>query len=106
MTLHASKGLEFPCVFITGCEDGLLPYGLFETSRADPTEERRLLYVGMTRAQTLLYMTWAQSRFLNNRPYNLSKSPFLEAIEQELVESSQTQLKKSQKKQDNQLKLF
>ena len=49
MTLHKAKGLEFPTVFIAGVEDGTLPL-----SRSDPREERRLLYVGMTRAEDLL----------------------------------------------------
>ena len=50
MTLHSAKGLEFKCVFIVGCENGLIPYSIFETQKADINEEKRLLYVGMTRA--------------------------------------------------------
>jgi uncharacterized protein (TIGR00375 family) len=62
-TLHAAKGLEFPVVFIAGCEDLLLPCRV-EEQAFDLDEERRLFYVGMTRACRLLYLTWARSRFL------------------------------------------
>ena len=71
MTLHAAKGLEFPVVFIVGMEDGLFP-----SSRSDDEasleEERRLAYVGMTRAMKKLFMTYAASRFsFGNRSYNM-----------------------------------
>ena len=63
MTLHASKGLEFPVVFLVGCEETLLPYQR-EGQLFDLEEERRLLYVGMTRAQEKLILTHAKRRFL------------------------------------------
>jgi DNA helicase-2/ATP-dependent DNA helicase PcrA len=106
MTLHASKGLEFGCVFIVGCEDGLLPYSLFADRAGDPDEERRLLYVGMTRAQHYLYLSWAQSRLLYGKKRQLPKSPFLDIIERELVEQSQSNYQKRRKKQDGQMMLF
>ena len=62
MTLHAAKGLEFPVVFMVGLEEGLFPSSRAE-QEADLEEERRLAYVGMTRAMQDLFMTWAQSRF-------------------------------------------
>jgi superfamily I DNA/RNA helicase len=68
LTLHASKGLEFPVVFIVGCEDGLLPMRLPDT---DEDEERRLFFVGMTRAQSSLYLSGSRRR---------DPSPFLRGI--------------------------
>ena len=62
MTLHAAKGLEFPVVFVVGLEDGLFPSSRAEDDAAIE-EERRLAYVGMTRAMQDLFLTWAQSRF-------------------------------------------
>jgi DNA helicase-2/ATP-dependent DNA helicase PcrA len=86
LTLHASKGLEFQVVFITGCEEGLIPYRLFENTRTDLEEERRLFYVGMTRARRFLYLSTAKKRYLFGREYNLTKSPFLKDIKRELKE--------------------
>lgn len=106
MTLHASKGLEFNCVFITGCEENLLPYSMFENQRTDPEEERRLLYVGMTRAKHYLFLTNAQRRFLMGREYIQKKSHFLDQIEDELVETEVMQTKQKAKKDQDQLKLF
>ncbi|MGA1844725.1 MAG: UvrD-helicase domain-containing protein [bacterium] len=61
MTLHAAKGLEFPVVFVCGCEEGLLPYR-HRTRPAPLDEERRLFYVGMTRAKDRLYLSWCAHR--------------------------------------------
>jgi DNA helicase-2/ATP-dependent DNA helicase PcrA len=93
MTLHAAKGLEFDAVFVAGCEEELLPHSraLSETRGGDPDagleEERRLLYVGMTRARKRLFLSWARERmqfgsFTIRRP-----SRFLEEIPRALVES-------------------
>ena len=106
MTLHAAKGLEFECVFIAGCENGLIPYSLFENQISDIDEERRLLYVGMTRAKKYLYLTHARRRFILGKNYELEQSSFLEKIENELIEISKNEYKKKIKKDDAQLDLF
>ena len=90
MTLHAAKGLEFACVFIAGCEQGLLPYSLFEAAAADPEEERRLFYVGMTRARRYLFLSYATRRRLFGREYRLARSCFLDPIEEGLLELQST----------------
>ncbi len=105
MTLHAAKGLEFNCVFIVGCEEGLLPYTLLKSDTVDRQEERRLLYVGMTRAKRYLFLSHAQKRFLFGQTYRLPRSPFLDAIEQELIEL-QKRRPRPKKKDDGQLSLF
>lgn len=79
MTLHAAKGLEFPVVFIVGCEEGLLPY-LREGKMTDVAEERRLFYVGMTRARRRLILTYARSRFLFGQQLRPQPSRFLDDI--------------------------
>ncbi|WP_321532520.1 UvrD-helicase domain-containing protein [uncultured Desulfuromonas sp.] len=94
MTLHASKGLEFDAVFIPGCEQGLLPYGLFESQTSDVDEEQRLLYVGMTRAKKKLFLSHADRRFLLGKEYQLARSPFLDRIERELLEQVRHEAKK------------
>ncbi|WP_371417099.1 ATP-dependent helicase [Granulicella sp. S156] len=88
MTLHAAKGLEFPLVFLTGMEEGLFPHS---RTLVDPTqmeEERRLCYVGMTRAMDTLVMTRARyrRRYGNDSPESSMPSRFLEEVPSKLVE--------------------
>ena len=72
MTLHAAKGLEFPVVFIVGMEEGLFPGGRAAEKEEEMEEERRLAYVGMTRAMKKLYLTYAASRYsYGSRNYNM-----------------------------------
>jgi len=85
MTLHAAKGLEFPAVFISGCEDRLLPHIRREEERADIEEERRLLFVGMTRAKQHLALTHARFRRIRGRPERRMPSRFLEEIPREVA---------------------
>ncbi|AMD46644.1 UvrD-helicase domain-containing protein [Bordetella holmesii] len=82
MTVHAAKGLEFDAVFISGLEDGLFPH---ENSILEPAgleEERRLMYVAITRARERLYLTLAQSRMLNGQTRYAMRSRFLDEIPQ------------------------
>ena len=81
MTLHAAKGLEFPVVFLVGLEEGLLPHvRSMDESVEDVEEERRLAYVGMTRAMQELFLTYANSRFMfGGRSYNFP-SRFLQDL--------------------------
>jgi DNA helicase-2/ATP-dependent DNA helicase PcrA len=87
MTLHSAKGLEFPVVFLIGAEEGVFPSSRAMNEPDDMEEERRLAYVGITRARTRLFVTHAWSRSLfGNTQYN-PPSRFLEEIPIELVES-------------------
>lgn len=106
MTLHAAKGLEFKCVFIVGCEDGLLPYSLFNRQKSDLEEERRLFYVGMTRAKRFLILSHAKKRFIFGKEFHLERSPYLLNIEKELIELSKSKYKKRETKKDLQRTLF
>jgi DNA helicase-2/ATP-dependent DNA helicase PcrA len=79
MTLHAAKGLEFPVVFIVGLEEGLFPSSRAGESEEDLEEERRLAYVGMTRAMKDLFLTFASSRYaFGGRNYNAPSQFLLE----------------------------
>ncbi len=82
MTLHAAKGLEFPVVFICGVEDGLIPFG---ERGADLAEERRLFYVGMTRAEEELVLLRAHSRRRYGERVQCALSPFVEEIPAQLL---------------------
>jgi superfamily I DNA/RNA helicase len=109
MTLHAAKGLEFACVFIAGCEQGLLPYSLFRQHPLDSEEERRLFYVGMTRAKRYLFLSFAKQRRVFGKEYHLARSPFLDPIEEELLELQKSQARRSASsapKAQKQLDLF
>jgi len=85
MTLHSAKGLEFPIVFMVGLEEGLLPYYLRLENPEELQEERRLCYVGMTRAQERLYMTGAITRHLFGMGQRRIPSRFLRDIPQEII---------------------
>jgi superfamily I DNA/RNA helicase len=87
LTMHAAKGLEFPVVFVVGLEDGIVPLSWGDApERTD--EERRLLYVAMTRAKERLVMTRAAARLWRGAPRSLPPSPFLRAIGSDLVMQS------------------
>ncbi len=87
MTLHSAKGLEFPVVFVTGLEDGLLPHFNSET-KEEMEEERRLLYVGMTRAEKRLLLSTCLRRRVAGRYQDQDESPFLEEIPEHLVKAN------------------
>jgi DNA helicase-2/ATP-dependent DNA helicase PcrA len=80
MTVHSAKGLEFHCVFITGLEEGLFPHEQSMNESDGLEEERRLMYVAITRARTRLYLTFAQTRLLHGQTrYNVA-SRFLDEV--------------------------
>ena len=86
MTMHSAKGLEFPLVFLCGMEDGLFPH---QRSIADPgglEEERRLCYVGITRAKQILYMTYAEQRRLHGMDKLSHPSRFIAEVPDEFIE--------------------
>jgi DNA helicase II / ATP-dependent DNA helicase PcrA len=105
MTLHMAKGLEFKAVFITGVEEGLIPYTIHKED-VDTEEERRLFYVGMTRAMDELFLVHARSRSLYGQRHTQSPSPFLREIPSELIESSVIPDRIKREKKDNQMGLF
>jgi DNA helicase-2/ATP-dependent DNA helicase PcrA len=104
MSLHAAKGLEWPVVFIAGCEDQLLPCSLYGDQ--DEAEEKRLFYVGMTRAMSRLILSHAARRTLNGRPLDMKPSPFALLIPQNLRRPLERKPWKPKKKPPNQLSLF
>ncbi len=85
LTLHAAKGLEFPYVFIAGCEEGLIPWEPEKDGYRDPEEERRLFYVGLTRASRQVFLTRARSRTLWGQKRRPGLSPFLAALKPETL---------------------
>jgi DNA helicase II / ATP-dependent DNA helicase PcrA len=87
MTLHASKGLEFPVVFICGLEEGLFPMARALQEPAELEEERRLFYVGATRAEEMLFLSHARSRFRYGRHESAIRSRFLEEVDPDVVRS-------------------
>ncbi|GAA4595041.1 hypothetical protein GCM10023107_32600 [Actinoplanes octamycinicus] len=88
LTLHAAKGLEFPVVFLVGCEDGLLPlrWPGSTPSEEEIAEERRLFFVGLTRAQDRLYVSYAAKRSRHGSEREQQPTPFLDVIDSGLFE--------------------
>ncbi|SDS57423.1 DNA helicase-2 / ATP-dependent DNA helicase PcrA [Paenibacillaceae bacterium GAS479] len=86
MTMHSAKGLEFPVVFIIGCEEGVFPHSRAFTDNEELEEERRLAYVGITRAEQRLYMTCARMRTLFGRTNSNAPSRFLKEIPDDVKE--------------------
>lgn len=102
LTLHAAKGLEFEIVFIVGCEDGTLPIRRADTTPDDLAEERRLFFVGLTRARSRLFLSHARRRRLHGEVRDVRPSPFLDDIEESLLSRRQT----ARKERQRQLGLF
>jgi DNA helicase II / ATP-dependent DNA helicase PcrA len=96
MTLHNAKGLEYPVVYLTGMEDGLFPLARAYDDPAMLEEERRLFYVGITRAESALLVTFAESRRRNGELMVSRPSSFLEALPQDLMEVITTPRARSQ----------
>ncbi|GHT97024.1 DNA helicase [Spirochaetia bacterium] len=103
MTIHASKGLEFDHIFVPALEEGLLPFTLYGDAATERIEEeRRLLYVAMTRARTGLYLSWAASRDFQGRELKAEPSRFLSMVETRIPLSQEER----RRQRDPQLKLF
>ena len=85
MTLHAAKGTEFPVVFVAGLEEGLFPLEQATQEKSELEEERRLFYVGVTRAEERLYLSWARSRYRYGEQQNNTRSRFLEEVDRDVV---------------------
>ena len=86
MTLHSAKGLEFPLVFLAGMEEGLFPHRMSMDKIASLEEERRLCYVGITRAKSKLYLTHAESRRLHGEVNLCRPSRFIKEIPKQLID--------------------
>lgn len=86
MTLHAAKGLEFPIVFLIGMEEGLFPHSRSLMEQEEMEEERRLAYVGITRAKTKLYLSWAKQRTIWGNISSQNRSRFVDEIDRNLFE--------------------
>ena len=85
MTVHSSKGLEFPYVFVTGMEENIFPSGGFMASESDIEEERRLFYVAMTRAKKVLQLSFAQTRLRNGKHESNSPSRFVREVDSQYI---------------------
>lgn len=89
MTVHSAKGLEFDVVFVPGLEEGVFPSGRATSEKNGLEEERRLLYVAITRAKKLLHLTFAQNRFTFGQMQTTLPSPFLRELPDEAIDNNQ-----------------
>ncbi len=106
LTLHASKGLEFRVVFVIGCDDGVLPLSFGPGDGTDPAEERRLLFVGMTRARDRLHLTTARERLWRGAVRTMQPSPFLCDLPAEFTETTRAAFDPRPVAAGRQLELF
>lgn len=90
MTMHSAKGLEFPTVFIIGLEEGIMPHSRSQLSYEDMEEERRLMYVGLTRAKEKIYLLFTRQRTIFGSTQVNPPSRFLDDIPEDLIEKSET----------------
>jgi DNA helicase-2/ATP-dependent DNA helicase PcrA len=101
MTLHAAKGLEFPVVFMVGLEESIFPHSRALYDQSEMEEERRLCYVGMTRARQELYLTYATSRLLYGGVQHNPPSRFLSEIDADAVTNAEVAYTFTQKPTNN-----
>lgn len=87
MTVHSSKGLEFPYVFVAGMEENIFPSGGMWSSESEIEEERRLFYVAMTRAMKMLFLSFASTRMRNGKHESNSPSRFVKEIDRKFIEN-------------------
>jgi DNA helicase-2/ATP-dependent DNA helicase PcrA len=106
LTIHAAKGLEFPVVFVTGCEQGIIPFARNGSACENPEEERRLFYVAMTRAKDLLCLTHTRKRKVFGVRRDMRPSVFLKDIESRLIRREALGQAVLKQKQPVQLELF
>ena len=104
--MHAAKGLEFPVVFISGCEKGFIPFQRPGRAAADIDEERRLFYVALTRARERLFLTYAQTRRLRGKRVTRQPSPFIKDIQKHLKKYQTPKIFRASAEKEVQLKLF
>lgn len=105
ITIHAAKGLEFKNVFIPACEDGIIPFDLSGTGKAnDMAEEERIFYVGVTRTVERLYLTYAKKRMVRGAMRRMPRSPFLDRLQESLLTKGER--RSGKKKMDYQPSLF
>ncbi len=95
MTIHSAKGLEFPVVFLAGLEEGIFPHSRSLLERDELEEERRLMYVAITRAKDKLYMTHAKNRMLYGEVQSSAPSQFLDDIPEEVMDKPEKQKHRS-----------
>ena len=106
MTMHAAKGLEFPVVFVAGCEQGLVPFAKDGENIDGLEEERRLFYVAMTRAMDILCLTYAKKRTIYGKSFKRLRSFFIDDIEKRLTQVEKSPVLLSINKKEKQLELF
>ena len=106
MTMHAAKGLEFPAVFIAGCEKDFIPFRHPGNEKCDIDEERRLFYVAMTRARERLFLSHVKKRNVYGKFVQREISPFVKDIADRLMRIQKNQRKKHKKERQLQLGLF